>query len=1257
MDDSDDELRYEFGIDIGGTFTDVVCRASDGSVRLTKIPTTRDDPSRAVLVALENARAAWGLRLEHITRFTHGTTAATNAVLERKGARIGLITTEGFKDVLEIGRQMRHQMYDLILSPEPPVFLAPGRFRKEVRERIGATGEVVVPLDEQSVRTALTELGRQGIEALAVCLLFSFLDPTHEHRVREIAAEILPGVPVSLSSDVDPAFREYERTCITAFDATIKPIVSDYLANLEAGLSRVGVRAPLQVMQSRGGLASWRVARQRPVRLFLSGPAAGVIGGLSVGMAAGFADQITVDIGGTSCDIALISDRKPLIRAEGEIDGFTVRVPMVDVTAIGSGGGSIAWLDAAGSLRVGPESAGGDPGPACYARGGVRPTVTDASVVLGYLDAATFAGGTMRLDPARARQAIIQHIAEPLGMSVEQAALGIHRVLNAQMAEAIRLVSIGRGIDPRGYALIPLGGAGPMHATALAEELGMRVIVVPPHPGVLAAAGLLGAPVEHEVSAAFPRPLDDVSLQDVRQGLQPLDARCSELMRQEAETDDRVEISHYADVCYIGQSYHLQVPLDATRPDALAQVYRDFQAAHDRVYGHHTVSPARIVNLRSVHRVGAVRVETGPAVAHSLDTQPAQDATHRPIWIRQAGEAVEAAIWQRDLMTPGTSIPGPAIIAQADTTILVEPGWTARVAHDQTLLIERSNHAAAVDAEQDARDPITREVIRHKLEGIANEMQSTLLRSSFSPIVKEGLDASAGLFTTDGSTLAQACAIPIHLATLIPVIRRVIDTFPADEIHEDDIFLMNDPYLGGTHLPDIAIIQPIMVDGRLIAFSAAMTHHQDMGGLAPGSVPTNATEIFQEGLRIPLLKFRDRGKLNETLIAMIRQNVRIPDTVMGDIHAQVAACSIGARRMRDVADRRGADVLTAIFEDLLDRSETMTRQALSTIPEGVYRFVDFLDNDGIELDKSIRIEVAVTVKDAAIHIDFTGTSEEVRGPLNCVPSGSLAAACFAIRALTDPGIPTNGGCFRPISLHLPPGSLVNPTEPAPVNARTSTIKRIAGSIISALADALPDKVPAASAGEMLMLAFGGRTAKGKPFVIGDLVAGGSGASRQRDGVDVIETDATNCMNLPAEAIEMEAPIRLNRVALAPDSGGDGTHRGGLGTIREYEMLTGEISFTHRGERHFSSAKGILGGCDGARAHSVIIRANGTTEVIPSKIVTRLGQCDRIVVHTAGGGGYGDGRSRDPDLVALDRADGKATVPGTTRSEPAPCTLN
>jgi N-methylhydantoinase B len=545
-------------------------------------------------------------------------------------------------------------------------------------------------------------------------------------------------------------------------------------------------------------------------------------------------------------------------------------------------------------------------------------------------------------------------------------------------------------------------------------------------------------------------------------------------------------------------------------------------------------------------------------------------------------------------------------------------------------------------------DPITVEVVRHKLDGIANEMQSTLLRSSFSPIVKEGLDASASLFTPGGTTLAQSCSIPIHLATLIPAVAEVLKTYPLDTMAEGDAYLLNDPYVGGTHLPDIAVIMPVFHRGKAIALSGAMTHHQDVGGMSAGSVPTNATEIYQEGLRIPPLKLREAGVYNDTLVRLLRQNVRIPDIVMGDLNAQVAACTVASRRLGEVAERYGHNQLAAIFDELLLRSETMTRKALRAIPEGTYRNVDYLDNDGIDLETPIRIEIAAIVKDGTITFDFEGTSPQVRGPLNCVPSGSLAAACFAVRALTDPRIPTNGGCFRPVALKLPKGSIVNPEEPAPVNARTATIKRITTCMIGALAPVLPSKVPAASAGELLVLAFGGKRADGSRYVVGDLVAGGSGAGPGQDGVDVIETDATNCMNLPAEAMEMEAPIRVHRLALRTDSGGAGMFRGGLGVVREYEVLEGEVSFSHRGERHFSAAAGLSGGAAGARAHSEIRRADARIEEIPSKTVTTLHRGDRVVVETAGGGGYGEPGHRPVPRVADDVRNGKVSADAASR---------
>ena len=476
-----------------------------------------------------------------------------------------------------------------------------------------------------------------------------------------------------------------------------------------------------------------------------------------------------------------------------------------------------------------------------------------------------------------------------------------------------------------------------------------------------------------------------------------------------------------------------------------------------------------------------------------------------------------------------------------------------------------------------AADPITLEVVRNKLDGIANEMQSTLLRSSFSPIVKEGLDASASLFTLEGETLAQATAIPIHLATLIPVVRTVIGKFPVTDMHEGDVYIMNDPYRGGTHLPDIALVMPIFSRGRPIAFSAAMTHHQDVGGMSPGSVPTNATEIYQEGIRIPPLKYRNRGEVNRTLVDMLTLNVRVPETFMGDLNAQVAACSIGARRVGELAERHGANHLPAIAGELLARSERLARQAIERIPDGRYRYVDWLDNDGVALDEEVRIEVAAEVSGDRVCVDFEGTSPQVRGPFNCVPSGAHAGVYFAVLAMTDPAIPINGGCFRPIELRLPEGSLVNPREPAPVNSRTSTIKRIAGSVIGALRQARPEDAPADAAAALHVLAFGGARADGSPYVVGELVASGSGASRGRDGVDVIETDGSNCMNLPVEALEMDVPLRVRRSELRPDSGGRGEFRGGLGIHREYEVLAGEVVFTHRGERHRRPAQGAAGG--------------------------------------------------------------------------------
>jgi N-methylhydantoinase A len=673
------------GVDIGGTFTDVVVSCPGAPTRIMKLPSTRKDPSIAVLQALQRIEADWRLAPQQIKRFVHGTTVATNAVLERKGARLGLIATQGFSDVLEIGRQMRHQMYDLALDPETPAFLAPGRFRREVPERIGPTGEVLRGLDEAAVASAADALVAAGAQAIAVVFLFSFLNDVHERRARAIIAERHPDVFVSLSCEVDPAFREYERTVVTAFDAYVKPVVDRYLANLGAGLAAAHVSAPLQIMQSRGGISGSATARLRPVRLFLSGPAAGVIGARMVGEMAGSRNLITVDIGGTSCDIALIEDGTPALRSDGLIDGYPVRTSMVDVNSIGAGGGSIAWLDAAKGLRVGPHSAGSEPGPACYGLGGSEPTVTDASVVLGYLDPKHFAGGRLALNPECGREAIERVIARPLGLTIDEAALGIHRIINAQIAEGIRFVSIRQGHDPRRFTLLPLGGAGALHACALADELGIGRILVPRLPGVLSAIGLLSAPIEHEVSTALPRPVDGLDLTEVRATLQKLDARCSALMAQESVARRDVVRRYCADICYAGQAYHLEVPFEPAAADPLAALKRAFYAAHDRTYGYAPKAPIRLVNLRTVH-----------SVARSERQHDAWAPSGGPACVRRAHillpdrpGVAEACVYDRAALRAGDSLADPAIIEQEDTTTLITPGWHCRVDALGNLLLEK----------------------------------------------------------------------------------------------------------------------------------------------------------------------------------------------------------------------------------------------------------------------------------------------------------------------------------------------------------------------------------------------------------------------------------------------------------------------------------------------------------------------------------------------------------------------------------------
>lgn len=668
------------GIDIGGTFTDAVM-LDDGRLHVAKTRTTPGDYAVGFLDGVAALEESSGVPTTAIRYLVHGSTVATNAIVEGRTARVGLLTTAGFRDVLEIGTQLRSSLYDArVAKPEP---LVPRELRLEVDERIGPQGEVVRPLDEADVRAAARTFADAGVGAVAVVFLFSFVNAEHEERAAEILRRELPGVPVSLSSQVAPEFREYVRTSTTVLNAGLLPLVGAYVSRLAESTTARGVEAPLHLMQSSGGVGRAEVVRDLPVTLVASGPAAGVIGAARIGESVGEADLLTFDMGGTTADVALVVDGRPQIRFQGDVGGHPINVPQIDVLSVGAGGGSIVRVDAFGSLRVGPESAGAEPGPAAYGLGGTAATVTDAHVVLGTLDPARFLGGRMPLDPDRARQAIEEHVARPLGLSAEQAAAAALRIADTTMARALRVISVARGHDPRDFALVAFGGAGPMHACALADELGVRRVVVPRYPGVSSALGLLLSDIRHDLRRTWVRCTHELEPAELGRRLAELEEHARRLIAGSDFRDGEVDVGFELDMRYRGQAYELTVPVQASLPaDELVRAAENaFHDAHRRTYGHASpVDEVEIVTLRA----HAVVPTAPPTWAADAGTNGA--ARRREAWL--GGERVEATVVGREAV-PAAGLAGPALVEQDDTTIVIPPGWRIVPAAGGNAVVER----------------------------------------------------------------------------------------------------------------------------------------------------------------------------------------------------------------------------------------------------------------------------------------------------------------------------------------------------------------------------------------------------------------------------------------------------------------------------------------------------------------------------------------------------------------------------------------
>jgi len=686
-------MKLRMGVDTGGTFTDGVVIDENGAIHNFKELSTPRDPSVGLYNVIRKAAEHFGRDLRgflgDLDFFAHGTTVATNTLLTGTGARTGLILTRGFRDTLEMRRAHKENIWDLYLPAAPP--LVPRRLRIGVRERIDHQGRVIQPLVEEDVHRACEIFRREGVEAVAVCTLFSFLNDAHERAIRAIVRKEMPDAFISLSSEVLPQIREYERMSTTVANAYVGPKLTVYLSTLERRLKADGLGRAFYITASNAGVMTAETAIRHASATLLSGPAAGAVGGIFFAELLGRGNLITMDMGGTSFDVTLVSEGKVTLSTEGAIAGYRIAKPMIDINTIGAGGGSLAWIDAGGMLKVGPASAGSDPGPVCYDLGGARPTVTDANLLLGYLDKSYFLGGEMRVDEPRAREAMRKEIADPLGMSVVEAAAGIFRIINQSMADATKVVSVQRGHDPREFALVSAGGACSIHACKIAEEVGSTVVIVPKAASVFCALGMLESDIRLDSLLTYHAVMPGIDLAGFNAAIEQAERRALAELLQEGVERGRASLVRHLDMRYAGQHHEVSVEIPSgcrIEERHLPIIAGSFHAAHERLYTYSTPeNPLEIMNLR-ITAVGAVD-KTGLFARPRGGPDPSKARKRmRKVHFPESGGFVEVPVFNRDLLAPGNRIAGPAVVEERITTIVVHPGWDSRIDEFENVVME-----------------------------------------------------------------------------------------------------------------------------------------------------------------------------------------------------------------------------------------------------------------------------------------------------------------------------------------------------------------------------------------------------------------------------------------------------------------------------------------------------------------------------------------------------------------------------------------
>ncbi|PZD70947.1 Acetophenone carboxylase gamma subunit [Acaryochloris thomasi RCC1774] len=1202
-------FRWQFWIDRGGTFTDIVARKPDGSRSVHKL--LSENPSVYPDAALQGIRELMGIKAdqplptEKIEVVKMGTTVATNALLERKGDRNLLITTKGFADLLRIGDQHRPDIFALeIVLPEMLYEQV-----VEVNERYSAHGEELQPVDLEAARADLQVAYDDGIRSCAIACLHSYRYPDHEQQVADLAKE-MGFTQISVSHQISPLIKLVSRGDTTVVDAYLSPILRRYVNRTVAELGDTR----LMFMQSSGGLVDAQYFQGKDS--ILSGPAGGVVGAVQTCALAGRTQLIGFDMGGTSTDVCHYQGSYERV-LETELTGVRLRTPMLDIHTVAAGGGSILNFDGS-RFRVGPESAGASPGPTCYRQSGPL-TVTDCNVMVGKIQPQFFPqvfgpehNLPLDIEPvqrafaklARRIQSETKQVQTP-----EQVAAGFLTIAVENMANAIKKISLQRGHDVSDYTLCCFGSAGGQHVCQIAEVLGIQEILIHPFAGVLSAFGMGLADLRASRQQTVEVLLSE-GLTQLESDLEKLKTMVANDLLQQGVVRDEVELRSQLYLRYTGTDAPLLV--DLADP---AMMQAEFETLHQQRYGFIVSDRALIVESLSVEGIA-----TTPKTADLQDlpqrSRPAQAISSTQIFTYNRWH--ETLIYQRQDLRPGDQIDGPALIMEATGTNVIEPGWQAQVIPQQHLLITRSAAVLALapavsealnpkpfPISSDTPDPVLLEIFNNLFRAIAEQMGVTLQNTSYSVNIKERLDFSCALFDGKGQLIANAPHIPVHLGSMEDSVQSVIET-AGDRLQQGDVYVLNDPYSGGTHLPDITVVTPVFIESERLFYVASRGHHADIGGITPGSMPAHSKSLEEEGVLIAPFRVVEQGKLQAVtfrrLLTEHPHPARNPDQNLADLQAQIAANQCGVQELLKMVNHYGLSTVQTYMEHVQQNAEQSVRRVIDHLQDGQFTYV---------MDGERQIQVAITVHapTRSARVDFSGTSPQQDDNFNAPVAIAKAAVLYVFRTLVSTDIPLNAGCLKPIEIYIPEDCFLNPKPPAAIvagNVETSQ------AIVNALYGALGKL--AASQGTMNNLTFGNENCQ-----YYETICGGSGAGPNFNGADAVQTHMTNSRLTDPEILEWRFPVRLEHFGLRPQSGGQGQYSGGDGVIRQFrflEPMTVSILSGHRRVAPF----GLQGGQSGKTGQNQLKHQGHLTKL--AGCTTRTVQIgDTLTIKTPGGGGY------------------------------------